>query len=351
MIELRSVTKAFDGQEVLRNVSLKIEENAFVTLLGPSGCGKTTILRLIGGFEQPDVGAVFIDGRDVTHVPPNKRDVNTIFQKYALFPNMNVFDNIAFGLVIRKLPQAQIREKVHNALRLVGMPDFETRDVRSLSGGQQQRVAIARAIVCEPKILLLDEPLGALDLKMRRSMQYELLNLKHELGITFLYVTHDQDEALTMSDTIVVMNDGRIQQTGTPVEVYDEPDNRFVANFIGETNIFEAQFRGQDAGMGCVYFAGREWTSADQGFAAGPVDVIIRPEDIQIRRTDDGMERNSLWGTITSIIYKGAFYEIMVTTDETFSWKCFTNDVHKVGEAVSVYVDPYNIRIMKQQAS
>ena len=345
MIELVDVSKEFSGQEVLRHIHLKIPGESFVTLLGPSGCGKTTILRLIGGFETPDSGRIFLDGEDVTDMPPNKRNVNTIFQKYALFPHLNVFDNIAFGLVIRKMSEAQVKEKVEKALHLVGMPYFEKRSVRSLSGGQQQRIAIARAIVCEPKILLLDEPLGALDLKLRKSMQYELLNLKKELGITFLYVTHDQDEALTMSDTIVVMNNGSIQQIGTPVEVYDEPDNRFVAEFIGESNVFEASYRGEAKGDGRVYFAGHEWMSEDRGFAYGQVDVVVRPEDIRLLReeTKDGMP-----GTIQSILYRGSFYEIMVLTEHGFAWKCLTNDVYQVGEQVFVYVDPFNIRIMEK---
>ncbi|MBR1629471.1 MAG: ABC transporter ATP-binding protein, partial [Lachnospiraceae bacterium] len=307
MIELVDVCKGFGGQEVLRHIHLKIPEGSFVTLLGPSGCGKTTILRLIGGFESPDSGKIFLDGEDVTKLPPNKRNVNTIFQKYALFPHMNVFENIAFGLMVRKLSSDEIERKVKNALALVGLPDFERRNIRSLSGGQQQRIAIARAIVCEPEILLLDEPLGALDLKLRKSMQYELVKLKKELGITFLYVTHDQDEALTMSDTVVIMKDGRIQQTGSPVEVYDEPDNRFVADFIGESNIFEATYRGEEGSDGRVYFAGHEWMSVDRGFAQGEVDVVVRPEDIRLLRekTDDGMP-----GTILSILYRGSFYEI-----------------------------------------
>ncbi len=345
MIELVDVSKGFSGEEVLKNVSLKIPEASFVTLLGPSGCGKTTMLRLIGGFLMPDSGRIFLDGEDVTDLPPNRRNVNTIFQKYALFPHMNVFDNIAFGLVIRKLSDELIRKKVLEALSLVGMPGFEKRNVRSLSGGQQQRIAIARAIVCEPKILLLDEPLGALDLKLRKSMQYELLNLKKKLGITFLYVTHDQDEALTMSDTIVVMDGGRIQQIGSPVEVYDEPDNRFVADFIGESNIFEGSYRGEAGEDGRVYFAGHEWISEDRGFVQGDVDVVVRPEDIMLLKeeTEDGMP-----GEITSIVYRGSFYEIMVQTVHGFSWKCYTNDLHSVGDKVFVHVAPYNVRIMKK---
>ena len=345
MIELVDVSKTFGDQKVLSHIHLKIPGESFVTLLGPSGCGKTTILRLIGGFEAPDSGRIFLDGEDVTQTPPNKRNVNTIFQKYALFPHLNVFDNIAFGLVIRRMPEEQVKAKVEKALHLVGMPHFEHRSVRSLSGGQQQRIAIARAIVCEPKILLLDEPLGALDLKLRKSMQYELLNLKKELGITFLYVTHDQDEALTMSDTVVVMNHGSIQQIGSPVEVYDEPDNRFVAEFIGESNIFEASYRGESGGDGWVYFAGHEWKSEDRGFKYGQVDVVVRPEDIRLLReeTEDGMP-----GKIRSILYRGSFYEIMVETDNGYVWKCLTNDVYKTGERVFVYVDPYNIRIMEK---
>ncbi len=349
MIELKNVSKVFDGQEVLKNVSLTIEDNSFVTLLGPSGCGKTTILKMIGGFVAPDSGTILIDGADVSSVPPNRRNVNTIFQKYALFPNMNVFDNIAFGLAIRKLPQDEISSRVGKALELVGMTQFAKRGVKALSGGQQQRVAIARAIVCEPEILLLDEPLGALDYKMRKSMQYELLNLKRKLNITFLYVTHDQDEALTMSDTIVIMNDGIIQQIGTPVEVYDEPDNRFVADFIGESNIFDGTYysRQSSGDSGIVAFAGHEWKSADHGFDSGPVDVIIRPEDIKLiplRKEDE----SDLTGEIKSIIYKGSFYEIMVKTSNNFLWKCFTNDVHTVGEQVTVHIDPYDIRIMEK---
>ena len=306
-IELKGITKAFDGQIVLDHMNLDIHENEFVTLLGPSGCGKTTTLRIMGGFETADEGQVLLNGTDIARLPANKRPINTVFQKYALFSHMNIEENIAFGLKIKKKSKDYIRDKIKYALKLVNLDGYEKRMPDSLSGGQQQRIAIARAIVNEPKILLLDEPLGALDLKMRQGMQYELIRLKEELGITFVYVTHDQEEALTMSDKIVVMQKGEILQIGTPQEIYNEPTNRFVANFIGESNIISGRMiedykvRFDDITFDCV----------DQGFKENePVDVVIRPEDIDIVDVKDG----KMTGEVLSVLFKGVHYEIMVET-------------------------------------
>lgn len=307
LIQFRNIVKDFDGQIVLKGINLDIYENEFVTLLGPSGCGKTTLLRILGGFLDANEGQVIFDGEDISKVPPHKRELNTVFQKYALFPHMTVYQNIAFGLKIKKMSKDVIEQKVMKMLKLIGLEGYEHKNVTLLSGGQQQRVAIARALVNEPKVLLLDEPLGALDLKLRKEMQYELKRIQQEVGITFIYVTHDQEEALTMSDKIVVMKDGAIQQVGTPVEIYNEPENRYVANFIGESNIIpgvmleDYKVKFDDISFDCVDF----------GFKDNePVDVIIRPEDIDIVDVKDG----KMTGEVLSVLFKGVHYEVMVET-------------------------------------
>lgn len=298
LIDLQHITKIFDGEKILDDLNLYIRENEFLTLLGPSGCGKTTTLRIIGGFLFPDEGSVIFDGKNITQLAPNKRQLNTVFQKYALFPNMNVAENIAFGLRIKKKSKAYIDDKIKYALKLVNLDGYEKRKIDALSGGQQQRIAIARAIVNEPKVLLLDEPLGALDLKMRQDMQYELIRLKNELGITFVYVTHDQEEALTMSDTIVVMNGGYIQQIGTPEDIYNEPQNAFVADFIGDSNLLGGTMI-QDR---LVEILGAKFLCVDEGFGTNnPVDVVIRPEDVELVKPEVGIIK----GRVTSVIFKG----------------------------------------------
>ena len=298
LIDLQHITKSYDGEMILDDLSLYIRENEFLTLLGPSGCGKTTTLRIIGGFEKPDKGKVIFDGKDITNLAPNERQLNTVFQKYALFTNMTIADNIAFGLKIKGKSKSYINDKIKYALKLVNLQGYENRMPDSLSGGQQQRIAIARAIVNEPKVLLLDEPLGALDLKMRQDMQYELKRLKNELGITFIYVTHDQEEALTMSDTIMVMNKGYIQQIGTPEKIYNEPENAFVADFIGESNIIPATMIEDKL----VEILGAKWQCVDEGFGKNkPVDVVIRPEDIDLVEPDKGIIK----GRVTSLIFGG----------------------------------------------
>jgi len=340
VIRLENVTKSFDDQVVLKNLTLDVRKNEFLTLLGPSGCGKTTTLRLIGGFEKPDEGIILHHGNDISNLPPYKRNVNTVFQKYALFPHLNVYENIAFGLKIKKMNKSLIKEKVEKALRQVNLVGYENRRIDQLSGGQQQRVAIARAIVNEPEILLLDEPLGALDLKLRQEMQYELKTLQKELGITFVYVTHDQEEALTMSDTVVVMNNGVIQQKGTPEDIYNEPVNAFVADFIGESNIVEGIMR-QD---GVVEIFGRVYECVDKGFAVNEkVDVVIRPEDIKLLEPSE----NKINGQITSCIFKGVHYETCVMTDG-FEWVIHNTKSFTPGENVSINVDPFDIHIMKK---
>ena len=307
LIEIKNIVKDFDGQRVLNGISLDIHENEFVTLLGPSGCGKTTLLRIIAGFLDADDGQVLFDGKDISGLPPYKREVNTVFQKYALFPHLNVYDNIAFGLNLKKQPKDIIEQKVKRMLRLVGLSGFDKRRITQMSGGQQQRVAIARALVNEPKVLLLDEPLGALDLKLRKEMQRELKNIQQEVGITFIFVTHDQEEALTMSDTIVVMKGGNIEQIGSPVDIYNEPINRYVANFIGESNI-------TDGVMPCdnrVIFDGHPFDCVDGGFAPNEeVDVVIRPEDLDIVAPEDGLLR----GRVKSVLFKGVHYDTIVET-------------------------------------
>ena len=340
IIELKNVTKSFDGETVLDNISLDIYDNEFITLLGPSGCGKTTTLRLIGGFETPDSGDVVFMGERINDVPPYKRNVNTVFQRYALFPNYNVFDNIAFGLKLKKVPKDQIAERVREMLRLVNLSGFENRSVTKLSGGQQQRVAIARALINEPKVLLLDEPLAALDLKLRKDMQNELRNIQKKLGITFIYVTHDQEEALSMSDTVVVMNEGKVQQIGKPTDIYNEPQNAFVADFIGESNIIDGVMLDDYR----VHFSGREFECLDRGFAKNePVDVVIRPEDVDIVPAGSG----HLSGKITSVTFRGVHFEIIVDV-QGFKWMIQTTDEHHEGEDVRLFVEPDAIHIMKK---
>jgi len=362
IVELKNLVKVFGQQTAVDDVNLNIRKGEFVTLLGPSGCGKTTILRMIAGFETPSSGTVFLEGRDVTNVPPHKRELNTVFQRYALFPHLNVFKNIAFGLQFklvdttddermkkpkvlkRKLTPDEIKKKVEAALKLVGLDDYGPRDVDSLSGGQQQRIAVARALVNEPKVLLLDEPLGALDLKMRKEMQTELRRMHKELGITFIYVTHDQEEALTMSDTVVVINDGTIQQVGTPREIYDEPSNAFVADFIGESNILTgimlADFK--------VKFLGEVFDCVDKGFDKNePVDILLRPEDIQIVDAKGG--KAQLVGVVTSSIFKGDYCELIVKSNE-YELTVQTMQDAEIGAQVGLYIAPDSLHIMEKEA-
>ena len=343
LIDLQHITKSFGSSTILDDMSLYIRENEFLTLLGPSGCGKTTTLRIIGGFETPDKGQVLFDGKDITNLPPNKRQLNTVFQKYALFTHMNIAENIAFGLKIKGKSKSYINDKIKYALKLVNLDGYENRMPDSLSGGQQQRVAIARAIVNEPKVLLLDEPLGALDLKLRQDMQYELIRLKNELGITFIYVTHDQEEALTMSDTIVVMNQGYIQQIGTPEDIYNEPENAFVADFIGDSNIVDAVMV-QDK---LVQILGAKFACVDTGFGTNkPVDAVIRPEDVELVAPENG----TLQGVVTHLIFKGVHYEMEVTANG-FEWLVHSTGMFPVGTAVGIRVDPFNIQIMHKPES
>ncbi len=343
LIHLNSISKSFDGQMVLDELNLTIHENEFVTLLGPSGCGKTTTLRILGGFATPDTGSVIFDGQDITKLPPNLRPLNTVFQKYALFTHMNIAENIAFGLKIKKKSKEYIADKIRYALKLVNLEGYENRKPDSLSGGQQQRIAIARAIVNEPRVLLLDEPLGALDLKLRQEMQYELIRMKNELGITFVYVTHDQEEALTMSDTIVVMNQGYIQQIGSPESIYNEPENAFVADFIGDSNIISATMIEDKL----VSILGARFACVDTGFGHNkPVDVVIRPEDVELVSPAEG----TLQGVVSHLIFKGVHYEMEVNAGG-FEWLVHSTALHPVGEKVGIRVDPYNIQIMNKPES
>ena len=345
-IRLEHISKSFDGELVLDDLSLEIERNEFVTLLGPSGCGKTTTLRIIGGFEKPDEGRVYFDGVDITDWAPHKRPLNTVFQKYALFPHMDVAANVGFGLRMSGVDKAEIAERVKRALALVNMEGFDHRRVNSLSGGQQQRIAIARAIVNEPKVLLLDEPLGALDLKLRREMQYELVRLKKELGITFLYVTHDQEEALMMSDRVVVMNQGYIQQVGTPEDIYNEPENAFVADFVGDSNIFDAVMMRD----GLVAIQGKQFPCVDTGFGKlTPVDVQIRPEDVDLIPAEPD-NPDALNGIVTDVNFKGIFYEMLVQAGDE-EWQVNKLTPTPEGSHVRIMVDPYNIQIMKKPES
>ena len=350
LIRLANCTMAFDGEVVLNNINLYINDQEFLTLLGPSGCGKTTTLRIIGGFQTPTQGDVFFDGVRINDVPPHKRTINTVFQRYALFPHLNVFENIAFGLRIPKtdsesrrkvkLPESEIQERVLEMLKVVNLKGFEKRRITQLSGGQQQRVAIARALVNRPKVLLLDEPLGALDLRLRKDMQIELKRIQQAMGITFIYVTHDQEEALAMSDTVVVMDEGKIQQIGTPEDIYNEPKNAFVADFIGESNIIDGIMRAD----GVVEIFNRRFQCLDKGFAKDePVDVVIRPEDIDIVPVDQGQ----LVGTVTSVTFKGMQYDIIVDF-RGFKWLIQTTDHSPVGARIGVKIDPDGFHIMKK---
>lgn len=339
-IELINVRKEFDGQVVLKDIDLTIEENEFLTLLGPSGCGKTTTLRIIGGFEKADSGQVLFDGKDIKDTPAYQRNVNTVFQKYALFNHLNVFDNIAFGLKLKKIDKKEIKERVFEMLRLVNLKGFENRNIDQLSGGQQQRVAIARALVNEPKVLLLDEPLGALDLKLRKDMQIELKNIQKRVGITFIYVTHDQEEALTMSDKIVVMNDGIIQQIGTPIDIYNEPINDFVARFIGESNILEGVMPEDYK----VEFSNRMFDCVDYDFYPNEhVDVVIRPEDIEFTSYEEGM----LKGVVKSCLFKGVHYEILIDVDG-IEYMAHSTLSKNPGEKVGINIIPDNIHVMRK---
>ena len=340
IISLRNIVVEFDGEKILKNIDLDIRDKEFVTLLGPSGCGKTTTLRIIGGFTTPTGGDVIFDGVRINDVPPHKRQINTVFQKYALFPHLDVFENIAFGLRIAKVPAEEIEERVTEMLGVVSLKGFEHRKITQLSGGQQQRVAIARALVNRPKVLLLDEPLGALDLRLRKDMQIELKRIQQQMGITFIYVTHDQEEALTMSDTVVVMDKGRIQQIGTPEDIYNEPKNAFVADFIGESNILNGIMVRDNV----VKMYGKEFPCVDGGFAPNePVDVVIRPEDIDIVP----MEQGQLVGTVTSVTFKGMQYDIIVDF-RGFKWLIQTTDLSPVGARIGVKIDPDGFHIMKK---
>lgn len=332
IISVEHVSKYFGEKAVLNDVNLQVRKGEFVTILGPSGCGKTTLLRLIAGFQTASEGVITMSGKEITQTPPHKRPVNTVFQKYALFPHLNVYNNIAFGLKLKKLPSATIEKKVKQALKMVGLTDYEDRDVDSLSGGQQQRVAIARAIVNEPEVLLLDEPLAALDLKMRKDMQMELKEMHKSLGITFVYVTHDQEEALTLSDTIVVMSEGKIQQIGTPIDIYNEPVNSFVADFIGESNILNGTMIKDKQ----VSFAGHEFECVDEGFGEQmPVDVVLRPEDIYIFEPS---EAAMLTGTVTSSIFKGVHYEMMVQTPNGYEFMVQDYHPFEAGSEVGLLI-------------
>ncbi|MBO5040796.1 MAG: ABC transporter ATP-binding protein [Clostridia bacterium] len=340
IIRLQNVVKSYDGEQILKSINLDIRDKEFITLLGPSGCGKTTTLRIIGGFETPDDGHVYFDGKDVKDVPPYERPVNTVFQKYALFPHLNVYENIAFGPRLRKMDKKELHEKVLKMLEVVNLKGFERRKVTTLSGGQQQRVAIARALINEPRVLLLDEPLGALDLKLRKDMQMELKNIQQRTGITFVYVTHDQEEALSMSDTVVVMDNGEIQQIGSPQDIYNEPENAFVADFIGESNIVDGVMLDDYL----VSFSGKKFRCLDNGFEKNePVDVVVRPEDVDVVSVERGM----LTGVVTSVTFKGVHYEIIVDIGG-FKWMIQTTDYVENGASIGLYIEPDAIHVMKK---
>lgn len=340
IIDLKNISVKFDDQPILKNINLYIRDGEFITLLGPSGCGKTTTLRIIAGFLEPDSGEVVFEGKKINGVPAYKRQVNTIFQRYALFPHLNVFDNIAFGLKLKRLSKTEVKNIVEEMLALVNLKGFEKRNIASLSGGQQQRVAIARALAVKPRVLLLDEPLGALDLKLRKDMQAELKGIQQRLGITFIYVTHDQEEALSMSDTIVVMDGGEIQQIGTPTDIYNEPKNAFVADFIGESNILDGIMHEDFV----VEFQGIKCRCVDKGFKKDePVDVVIRPEDIDMMEFGKGM----LDGEVTSVTFKGVHYEIIVDI-KGFKWMIQTTDFAAVGDKIGISIKPDEIQIMKK---
>ncbi|MCI8520391.1 MAG: ABC transporter ATP-binding protein [Clostridia bacterium] len=340
IISLENINVSFDGEQILNNLSLDIRDKEFVTLLGPSGCGKTTTLRLIGGFLQPDGGNIRFEGNIINGIPPFKRNVNTVFQRYALFPHLNVFENIAFGLKVKKFPDREIQSRVAEMLELVNLRGFEKRSIDRLSGGQQQRIAIARALVNEPKVLLLDEPLGALDLKLRKEMQTELKRIQQSLEITFIYVTHDQEEALTMSDTVVVMNNGDIQQIGSPVDIYNEPKNAFVADFIGESNILNGMMV-KDL---LVEISGHQFECVDTGFGTNkPVDVVIRPEDIKLVNPDEA----KLSGVVQSVTFKGVHYEMLIEAYD-HDWLVHSTKAAETGSTVGITFDPYDIHIMNK---
>ncbi len=340
ILNLENVNVSFDGEKVLDGLNLAIEDKEFITLLGPSGCGKTTTLRIIAGFINPDEGTVFFEDKKLNGVPAYKRKVNTIFQRYALFPHLNVYENVAFGLRVKKMKEKEIKAQVSNMLRLVNLEGFEKRHIDTLSGGQQQRVAIARALAVKPKVLLLDEPLAALDLKLRKDMQKELRNIQRELGITFVFVTHDQEEALTMSDRVVVMDKGHIQQIGTPQDIYNEPKNAFVADFIGESNILDGVMQKDYV----VSFSGAVFDCLDKGFAENEdVDVVVRPEDVDIVSEENGKLR----GVVTSVAFLGVHYEIIVDIGG-FKWMIQTTDKHSAGEKVGLIIEPDAIHIMKK---
>lgn len=340
IIEIKGISKTYDNNTVLDSLSLNIKKNEFLTLLGPSGCGKTTTLKIIAGFEQADEGAVLFNGQNIISLPPYKRELNTVFQKYALFPHMNIYENIAFGLKIKKLPKAEIDKKVKEVLKLVSLEGYEKRDIESLSGGQQQRIAIARAIVNEPKVLLLDEPLAALDLKLRKEMQLELKRIQQRLGITFIFVTHDQEEALTMSDTIVVMNKGKIQQMGSPEDIYNEPANAFVADFIGESNILDGIMLADLK----VNFSNKDFDCVDKGFIKNEaIDVVIRPEDIKIVEANKGMIK----GTVKSVIFKGVHYEIEVE-EGNHKWIIHSTKHADLNTVIGLDIYPEDIHVMKK---
>ncbi len=340
VIDLKNISKQYDGETVLHDINLYIRDKEFVTLLGPSGCGKTTTLRIIGGFETPDEGKVLFEGKEINDLPPNKRHINTVFQKYALFPHLNVYENIAFPLRIKKTPENEIKERVTEMLKMVALSGFENKDVSTMSGGQQQRVAIARALISHPRVLLLDEPLGALDLKLRKDMQVELKNIQQRIGITFIYVTHDQEEALSMSDTIVVMADGEIQQIGTPTDIYNEPKNAFVADFIGESNIIDGIMLSDYN----VRFAGHTFNCLDKGFEKNEqVDVVIRPEDVDVVEPEKGM----LTGQVSAVTFKGVHYEIIVDI-KGFKWMIQSTDYVAPDQFIGLYIEPDAIHIMKK---
>ena len=340
IIRLQDISKKFEDDVILDSINLSIKDKEFMTFLGPSGCGKTTTLRIIAGFLEADSGQVIFEGKDINSLPPHKRQVNTIFQRYALFPHLNVYDNIAFGLRIKKMKEKDIAKKVGEMLELVNLKGFQKRDISSLSGGQQQRVAIARALAVEPRVLLLDEPLGALDLKLRKDMQVELKNIQKRMGITFIYVTHDQQEALSMSDTVVVMNDGRIQQIGTPIDIYNEPKNAFVADFIGESNILDGVMLDDFKAK----FSGAVFQCLDKGFAVNEsVDIVVRPEDVDVVPIEEG----TISGVITSNTFKGVHFEMIVDIDN-FKWMIQTTDYYPVGTRIGIQIEPDAIHVMKK---
>ena len=343
IIEIKNLSKAFGDKKVLEDINLYIRRGEFLTLLGPSGCGKTTLLRMIAGFLQPDEGSILMEGKELAGIPPHERPLNTVFQRYALFPHLDVYDNIAFGLKLKKVPEDEIEKRVRRVLKLVAMSDYEDRDVDTLSGGQQQRIAIARAIVNQPKVLLLDEPLAALDLKMRKDMQTELKEMHKKLGITFIYVTHDQEEALTLSDTVVVLNEGRIQQIGTPVDIYNEPVNSFVADFIGESNILNGTMIRDRR----VAFMGHEFDCVDEGFGEDvPVDVVVRPEDIYFTTEES---KTQFTAKVKSCTFKGVHYEMFVDTDTGNELMIQDYDAYPVDSTVRLYIDPDDIQVMKKE--